>query len=220
MTEQKPFQVETTIDAPLETVWSALTTPGQIHEWFGWPHDGLDAEIRYIFVDHAEHLPPDRISLAAGQTIQLTTDGRRTVVRLVMAGDLDDAKWADVYDPLEEGWRAFFEQLRFLLERHRSAHRRALHLSGTATGPAALAMLAAAGVKEIWHESRYQQAVLDGDGHLIVVSTTHPLTDTEAGPVGVTVTTYGLTDDSFAAVRQQWTARWQATVGDTEVSVG
>ena len=47
MTEQKPFQVETTIDAPLETVWSALTTPEQIHQWVGWPHDGLDAEIRY-----------------------------------------------------------------------------------------------------------------------------------------------------------------------------
>jgi uncharacterized protein YndB with AHSA1/START domain len=31
----KPFRVETSIDAPLETVWRALTDTAVIREWFG-----------------------------------------------------------------------------------------------------------------------------------------------------------------------------------------
>ena len=53
MTEQKPFRVEVVVDAPREAVWRALTEPERLARWFGWDYDGLEGEIKYIFVDHA-----------------------------------------------------------------------------------------------------------------------------------------------------------------------
>src|SRR5687767_10536076 len=127
----KPFRVETTIDAPREAVWRALTTPGVIREWFGWDYEGLEGEIRFIFVDHAEPQPPDRIVLAMGQELQLEADGPRTVVRAVLPGSLEEAGWEDIFDGIEEGWRTFFEQLRFMVARH-GTRRRTVFLTGTA----------------------------------------------------------------------------------------
>lgn len=217
MAESKPFRVEVTVRAPLDVVWRALTEPDQIRHWFGWDYDGLDAEIRTIFVEHAQQFPPDRIVLEDGQRIELQASGPHTVVRAVMPGSLADAEWEDLYDGMEEGWRAFFEQLRFRLQRRPDAHRRTVYLSGTASGPRVLPLVDGVS-KEIWHESRYQRMVVDRDENLIGFAAQQPLDAADPGPVSVTVTTYGLDDAAFTAVREEWAARWQPVVPDAEVT--
>jgi uncharacterized protein YndB with AHSA1/START domain len=191
--KQKPYVVETTIHAPLETVWRALTDLDLIREWFGWDHDDLDGEIRFIFVDHAQLAPPDRIVFANDQELRLEPRGDRTVVRITMAGGLGGADWDDVYDGMEEGWRSFFEQLRFLLERRPAGRRRTVYRTGKGEPPAVEG--------EPWHSSRWQRITVDEHGHLVAVGWN------DAGEVGVTVSTYGLDDAAFAAVRDRWTAR-------------
>ena len=62
MSMDKPFRVEVIVDAPRDAVWRALTEPEQIRHWFGWDYDGLEDEIRVIFVEHATLVAarPDR----------------------------------------------------------------------------------------------------------------------------------------------------------------
>lgn len=208
--QPRPFEVETVVDAPIEVVWRSFTSPELIHQWFGWDYDELEGEIRYIFVDHAKLEPPDRIAIEDGSTIELVSDGPRTVVRVVMAGDLTDAGWDEIYDGIEEGWRTFFEQLRYYLERQQdSGPRRTIYLTGTGRGDTALSMLD--DEQEVWHESRYQRMVVDKAGLLRGVATQQPF-DKE-GPISLTITTYGLDDAGFTELEKHWTARWSAVVG-------
>ena len=53
---------------------------------------------------------------------------------------------------------------------------------------------------EPWHASRWQRITVDPDGHLVAVGWN------DAGETGVTVSTYGLDDAAFAAVRDRWQA--------------
>ncbi|WDZ86754.1 SRPBCC family protein [Micromonospora cathayae] len=215
MTEPKPFRVEVPVAADRETVWSALTEPELIRQWFGWEDDeaddGLDEEIRHIFVDHAEPYPPDRIALEAGQELQVEADGERTLVRAVMPGALD-GELADVYDALEEGWRTFFEQLRYLLEQRPAGERRTVRLTGVATGKQLLAVLDEAGPTERWHDSRYQRIVVDAEGRLLAAAAETPLDEEAAGPVSLVVSAYGLDDAGLADLRAEWTRRWTTAI--------
>lgn len=216
MADGKPFRVEVPIEAPPEAVWSALTVPDQIRQWFGWEHDGLDEEIRYLFVNHADPFPPDRIALDGGQEIQLETDGERTVVRAVMPSVLGGPMRG--HDAMEEGWRTFFEQLRFLLKRRPAGRRRTIHLAGTASGVELVRAAESAGVKEIWHDSRYQRMIVDQDGHLVVAAAERPVDDRTGAPASITVNTYGLDDAALAVLRERWADRWRDVATDVEVS--
>lgn len=117
MSWDKPFRVEVEVDAPRDVVWRELTEPERIRHWFGWEYDGLDDEIKFIFVEHAKPVPPDRIELVQGGETELVSLGDRTLIRVVKPGDLDAAEWQDVYGDIEEGWITFFNQLRFKLAR-------------------------------------------------------------------------------------------------------
>lgn len=202
----KPFRIDTTVDAPLETVWRHLTDPPLIRDWFGWDHDGLDAEIRYIFVDNSDPIPPDVIAMGDDQEIRLVPAGGATTVRVTLAGDPTQARWVGVYDAVEEGWRTFFEQLRFKIARDVSA-RRTVFLDGSAA-PASLAGALRAG--EVWHESRHQQITVDGDGHLVALVSQAPLDSDTPADATLTVSTFGLDDAAFATVEDTWTTRWKA----------
>jgi uncharacterized protein YndB with AHSA1/START domain len=201
--QQKPFRVEVTIAASQDVVWRALTEPQEIREWFGWDYDQIEPEIRFIFVEHATPEPPDRIVFGNGSHIEVVADGTRTIVRAIFPGPLDSAEWEDVYDGIEEGWRQFFEQLRYLLEAAPKGKRRTVYLSGRTQTPTLDGAT--------WHESRYQRMVVDETGHLVG---TH---EDGAGKVAVTVSTYGLDDASFAAVREEWAQRWAAVPEGTVV---
>lgn len=198
--------VRVRVAAPREAVWRALSEPGEIRRWFGWDADGLAEEIRQIFVDGAAPHPPDRIALGAGHAIELADDGGRTAVRAVVPG----AAGADAYDDIREGWRSFLQQLRHHLERHPGEERRTLFLDGTASPPAALhALQERLGGRE-WHSARFGHGIATDDlGGALAVLQARGALDCQ-GPVRVTVTltTHGLDDAAFAAVREEWEAWW------------
>jgi len=122
-----PVIVEVVVAAPVEDVWRALREPDEIRRWFGWDYDGLDEEIRYIFVDHSTaddeaHV----IDGGEGGTIALEARGDQTVVRVTRAAPA--GSWDGVYDEVNEGWLTFIQQLRFYLERHPGRDRRTVHI--------------------------------------------------------------------------------------------
>lgn len=205
MNSLKPFRVDTDIAAPLDTVWEALTRPELIRQWFGWDHPALDDEITEIFVDRAQQRPGHRLDLAADQEISLRAHEGRTTITVVLPGPLHDAEWAEVYDAIEEGWRSFFDQLRFYLERRPTGKRRTLYLTGSAAGADLVAVLRG----EDWHDSTYQRMAVDGEV-LLGVGAQRPLADADAGPASLTVTTYDLTEAAFEALSREWTKRWAA----------
>jgi hypothetical protein len=216
MTEQrpKPFHVETTVAAPPDRVWAALTEPEQVREWFGYDYSGLDDEIRQIFVDGATPAGQGRLAFGDGSYLEVAAAGGRTVVRAVLPGPLDDAEWADVYDGVEEGWRVFLEQLRYLLETRPAGRRRTVRLIGVATGAQALDAIGFPAERR--HASRYAAVAVDGDA-LLAFDAGQPLDDDTAGPVSVTVSTYGLDDAAFDAVYEGLVKRWAAAVPEPRV---
>nr|MDT0662517.1 SRPBCC domain-containing protein [Micromonospora sp. DSM 115978] len=220
MFEQKPFRVEVVIDAPRDRVWAALTEPAEIRRWHGWDYKGLDDEIREIYVDNARHRGCEKIELTGGDghAIELESRGDQTLVRAVLAGDQATAD--DRYDVIEEGWRAFLQQLRYYLAEHRGSERRTIHLAGTAVPPGISAALTADLPGRAWHAGRYQRGVATHryGGALALLAAEVPLNSALAGPVSVTVGTYRLDDAGFAAAERELTRWWWALVPDGEVT--
>jgi hypothetical protein len=193
----KPFRIEVTINAPRDAVWRALTEVEQIRHWFGWEYDGLEGEIEYIFVEHAELHAPDRIEFGDGTTFTLDEVGpARTVVRAVKPGDASSAEWKDVYGGVEEGWITFLNQLRHRFEHAPPGVRRMLVLEGVL---AALPDLPGTP----WHATRYQRGA-DVKGSLVVVGIR------PGGEGQLLVTAYDLDDATFARLVDEWTAWWQS----------
>jgi uncharacterized protein YndB with AHSA1/START domain len=198
----EPFRIETTVDASQATVWRHFTEPALIGQWFGWDYPGIADEIKMIFVDQAERKPPGRIDMDDDQVLTITPAGDdRSVVRIVSPGEPTDD-----FDGIAEGWRQFFEQLRFLLDRGLTG-RRTVYLTARAA-PAGLAAGLDAG--PVWHESRFQRMTVDAAGHLVALVTQAPVDSTEPADAMVTISTFGLDDAAFAAAEEGWTTRWKA----------
>jgi len=186
-------QIATFVRAPIEIVRRALTEPALIRRWFGWDAPGLDPEIEQIFV---ERDPGIVLAKEAGGT-------------LLSVGRLgDSASW----NAVDEGWRMFFEQLRYALERQSLAPRRTVHLDGTASP----ALVLAGTEGELWHEDRYQRGVLDGDD-LVIVNGRDALAGGAPTHMTVTITTYGLDAAAFAAEHERWASWWTSLAQDAVV---
>src|SRR5690349_7995225 len=135
MTDQrgpKPYDVEISVAAGRDETWEAVTQLPVLRQWFGWDYDGLDAEIRQIFVDEATLWGPESMGWADGSRLEVSGDDRRARVRA--ARDGDGPAGPGRYDAIEEGWRAFLVQLRFLLEQRPAGRRRTLYLTGELPG--------------------------------------------------------------------------------------
>ena len=219
-------ELQVTIAAPVEEVWRALRDPAEIRRWFGWEHDGIEAEIEQIFVDEAEPSEDERtISWSHGDVFELEPRGAHTVVRVSRPAPAEGA-WDDIF----EGWTMFVQQLRFALERHPGRERRvfqlwsgrdpaaalpthALGLSGLGSGAIGQRYELDSPVGErlagvIWYRSPHQIGVsVDayGDGLIVVAAS-----DSAPGRGMAIVTTYGLDDAAFERVRARWAAWWQA----------
>jgi uncharacterized protein YndB with AHSA1/START domain len=143
-----PVIVEVAIAAPVETVWRALREPAEIKRWLGWDYEGLDEEIRYIFVEHSTADDEAHVlDGGPGGTIALEERGDGTVVRVTRP--TSEAG----YDEVDEGWLTFIQQLRFYLERHPGQKRRTLHV---ATGG------------DEWFRSEHQVGTVRDDGALVI----------------------------------------------------
>ena len=208
----KPYDVEITVPAGRDEVWAAVTRPVVLHQWFGWDYDGLDAEIRQIFVNETTLRSPGRMGWADGSTLEVSGDDGRARVRV--ARESTGSAGPEVYDAIEEGWRAFLTQLRFLLERRPQGRRRTLYLTGETTGRQALTLAAGEwerfGPRVAW--------VVDEDGHLVVVAGHVPLDDADAGRCEITVSTYGLDDAAFEILRETWAKRWAPLAADADLT--
>ena len=194
----KPYRVEVEVDAPRDVVWRELTEPERIRHWFGWETESLDEEIQFIFVEHANPIPPDRIELVEGGTTELIERGGKTLIRVTKPGDLDAAEWQDVYGDIEEGWITFFHQLRYKLATG-GQERRMLVLTGSVV-PSSVVLEG-----EPWHESRYQRGVVV-DGALVIVGFKTPLSSDEPADGMLLVTVYD------AEVDPRWTSWWDGLV--------
>jgi hypothetical protein len=206
-----PFRIEVVVAAPREAVWRALTDLREVRRWFGWDYEGLEAEIRFIFVDHATPVGEDRLELGLDQTIELEADGPRTVVRIVHPGPLDDASWDELYHDVVQGWHSFFQQLRYYLERHAGQDRRTVFLAGQVVPAEAFAALEAAAPGTTWSQTRHQRSVAVDrwGGGLVGLVTAEPREGRRPARGQLTVTTYGLDDPAFAEVEREWSAWWR-----------
>jgi uncharacterized protein YndB with AHSA1/START domain len=215
MTDQrglKPYDVDVTVDAGRDEAWEAVTQPAVLHQWFGWDYDGLDAEIRQIFVDEATLLAPERMGWADGSYLEVSGDDDRARVRVAREGS--GRGGPDRYDAIEEGWRAFLLQLRYLLSARPAGRRRTLYLTGETTGWQALSL-----VDGEWERFGPRVAwTTNPDGHLVVVAARVPLDDPDAARVEVTVSTFGLDDAAFEARREEWTKRWAPLAANANVT--
>jgi hypothetical protein len=217
MTDQrrlKPYAVEFDLPAGRDEVWDAVTQPGVLRQWFGWDYDGLDAEIQQIFVDQATLLAPERMGWADGSYLEVVGGDDRAVVRAVREGPVPDNP--DAYDAIEEAWRTFLVQLRFLFERRPEGVRRTIYLTGETTGRQALSL-----AETDWQPvGRRVSWTVDADGFLVVVSGRVPLSGPSAARMEVTVSTFGLDDAAFENVREGWTKKWAPIAADATVIAG
>jgi len=229
MTDQrglKPYEVAVAVAAGRDEVWESVTQPAVLHQWFGWDYDGLDAEIKQIFVDQATLLAPERMGWADGSYLEVSGDDDRAVVRVAREGA--GPSGPDRYDAIEEGWRSFLIQLRYLLDQRPSGRRRTLYLTGETTGRQALALAegGADGRADGGGEGRaeWQPAgprvawILDAAGDLVVVAGRVPLDRPSAARMEVTVSTYGLDDAAFERRREEWTKRWAPVAAFADVT--
>jgi hypothetical protein len=153
------------------------------------------------------------------QTIELEARGRRTVIRVVRAGDLDAARWDGIFDAEEEGWRAFFHQLKYYLERRRGEERRTLFLAGDVSGPRLLAAIDEQAPGALWYAGRHQRGTLVEGGRpdLVIVQTQSPLAAAAASRANVLVTTFGLDGPERERLRREWTAWWDTVAANVKV---
>jgi hypothetical protein len=221
MDEHKAFRVEVTIDAPRDRVWAALTDPAEIRRWHGWDDPGLDAEIQYIYVDHATPEAPERLvledeTIGPTQIIEVVPDGATTIVRVTREGPAGDG-----YDIIEEGWLSFFQQMRHYLERHPDEERRTVFLMGRAVAADLTAALGEKLPGRPWFDGTFQRGIATDDygGGLVVLSAQEPLTSDRPGTVHITLTTHGLDDHTFTTTHNDWWSWWSSVVEKPEASV-
>ena len=225
--------VETTIAAPVDEVWQALRDPEQIRRWHGWEYDGLDDEIRQIYVDAAEADDVGRKLAFPGvdALFELEPRGNETLLRVTKPAPTGDAPWEAFYDEIDEGWISFVHQLAFALERHPGEDRRTLQLDGVATTQgtpltAAVLGLDAGATGERysgttpWGEQLSGSVRFRGDNQigltvdefgdgLLVLHAQPPSARPPRGGGRAILTFYGLDEDTLGAIGERW-SQWMA----------
>ncbi|SNY29355.1 activator of HSP90 ATPase [Paractinoplanes atraurantiacus] len=208
----KPYDVEISVPVGRDEAWEAVTRPEVLRQWFGWDYDGLDAEIRQIFIDEATLWAPERMGWADGSSLEVDGDDDRSRIRVAREGSGPVAE--EVYDAIEEGWRAFLTQLAFLLRERPEGRRRTVYLTGETTGRQALTLATGD-----WQRFGPRVAsTVDDEGHLVVVAGHLPLDALAAARFEVTISTFGLDDPAFETVRETWAKRWAPLAADANLT--
>jgi hypothetical protein len=231
--------VEILVAAPIETVWKALREPAEMCRWFGWNYPTLAEDIDMMFfqntqADEATHTIRD--SGGMPDYFALEAQGAQTIVRVIRSAPVTDGTWQGIYDDVTEGWLTFFQQLKFVLERHPGADRRTVFLNGRAKAegtplPAqalGLDALAVARIGEryavdtaigeklegtVWYRTTYQLGLtVDGYGDGLLIINARPRTaKSHHGGGSIIVTTYGLDDAAFGGLVDRWKTWWAGT---------
>ena len=138
MADEKQVIAEVLVDADPETVWRAISDGEEVSRWFSpearvsggvggslwlsWG-EGMAWEAPIELWEPNRHLrtvdPPP--SKAAVDYI-IEARGSETLLRIVQSGFAAET-WDDEIDTLTSGWRAFAENFKFYVERHRGKPR-------------------------------------------------------------------------------------------------
>ncbi|MCM4080815.1 activator of HSP90 ATPase [Paractinoplanes hotanensis] len=208
----KPYDLEVSVRAGRDEAWESVTQIDVLHQWFGWDYDGLAAEIKQIFVDEATLWAPEQMGWADGSYLEVVGDDDAARVRVAREGTGPGGP--EVYDAIEEGWRSFLIQLRFLLDQRPQGRRRTLYLTGETTGRQALSLAPGEwerfGPRVAW--------TVDADGHLVVAAGRIPLDHPSATRFEVTVSLFGADDATFEAARESWAKRWAPMAADANLT--
>ena len=216
------FAMSMVVGAPVERVWQALRDPAEIRRWHGWNEPGLDAEVQFIYVDHARESDDEPYTLVVDpmETFRLEPHEDETELHLSRVPREQAGEWADHYDDITLGWVSFLHQLRFALESHPGEERRTLFWQGTGepsvdllTTEALPAPPLGRWVTETPDGLCVEALVLGGLGSGLLVLAAKRA---EAGePSGqATLTTYGLDDERWAEVRSEWTDWFRSAYPD------
>jgi hypothetical protein len=234
MSTSEKVLVEVVVAASPQEVWRALRDPAEISRWFGWECDTLAEEVAYIFERATVVEEGRRLSFAeTGDVFVVEPRGELTVLRVVRSAPAG-SDWDGIYDDIVEGWRTFVQQLRFALGPQAAGVRRTLYFSGRSREhgprpPAAIGLstLDSVGVGEryslqsgagdtltgtVWFRSAHQIGVtVDSFGNGLLIVHNRPKTDKSPFGGGMAVlTTYGLDDTAFDALRSRWTSWWES----------
>lgn len=132
---------EIEIDAPVATVWTALTEADELMRWFppeakSIPGVGGSIWMRWDDVyegeseieawepeHHLRTLFPKKGTARLATDYYLEGEGGKTVLRVVTSGFGEGAEWDDQYTGVFFGWRFELESLRHYLERHLGRNR-------------------------------------------------------------------------------------------------
>lgn len=236
MLETTPI-IELTIPAALQTVWAAFREAETVREWHGWEHPDLDAEIQLIYFDATTTDQQAQTLHIGGHMFAFLDRGEAgTLIRITrsdraLRAGLDGEEFEAARDEIEAGWLSFVQQLRFHLTHHQGHARRTLHLTGQAratvplpvtelltfapqpsAGGPQLYKALGAGTElsgEVWFHTPAQVGVKVNDwgpGLLLLAYT--PNGAVRFGALSATLTTYGLTDDAFTALEDEWISWW------------
>ncbi|GIG41453.1 hypothetical protein [Cellulomonas phragmiteti] len=144
MTLERREVVSVDVRTPVATVWEHLRDPHLVRRWFGWDYDGLDAEIREIFVDtvREEHDEADGVTTRTlvwrnHDRMVVTArdaDPELTRVAVTRAGRDELPAFDGVFDEMDEGWIQFVHQLAFALDVHPGEDRVTLQAHGLDAG--------------------------------------------------------------------------------------
>lgn len=156
-----PVVVEVSIQAPPDRVWQAFRDPAEVGRWHGWDYDGIDDEIRQIYLDGAIVSDDARtLDTQGAGRFELEAQGETTIVRVLRAAPEGADGWDGTYDEINEGWRSFVEQLRFYLERHPGIDRRTWFVEREIELPAG----------QPWFTAEHQRGVVLDDDTLVIVA--------------------------------------------------
>jgi hypothetical protein len=215
----------------VDAVWRAIREPAEIHRWFGWDYDGLEAEIRMIFADEVATASDGVLLLNNGDrfTVEPLDDGTR--LRVTRPAPAEDVDWDRFFNDVDEGWLTFVQQLRFAFARHPGDDRRTVFLSGrSADGASPLDTIGLRGADDVgeryevtaptgdvlsgtvWYRARHQLGLtVDafGDG-LLVIGWGPAWASPALGTASAILTTYGLGDAAVAGLRARWAELWHA----------
>jgi uncharacterized protein YndB with AHSA1/START domain len=230
MTDTTP-RIEVTIAAPADTVWNALRDKETLRNWHGWDFDGLEEEIDVIyFTAFTEDAEARTLDVQGGDLFEVTPHGPGAKVTLTRAPHGSNPEWEQYYDDITESWTTFLHQLKFALERHPGEARRTIFLGGEGdragspidelaladitgrpAGTAYDADLLGEPVRGmVWYRSEHQLGLtVDawGDG-LLVIRHGGPSAPKPNGATMAVLTTYGLDDTAYEALRERWTPWW------------
>jgi hypothetical protein len=232
--------VEVLIAAPIDRVRKALRDPKEIGLWFGWDYPTLDQDIQMMFPDG---IVEDVSSPGFSDRFVVEDAGTHTVVRVIRSAPVSEGTWQGIYDDTAQGWVTFLQQLKFALERHAGQTRRTVYLNGRAKDAATLPPVFALNLHRLATVpvgERYEIATPAGEtlrgtiqyraagddlgltvddyGEGLLVLNTRPRTAKSLhGGGAIVITTYGMDDSAFAAMRARWEAWWTHTYEVIEI---